>query len=167
MPRPYSADLRERVLRAWERGEGTPAGVARRFGVCVATVYNWLRDAREEGRRMAKPHAGGSAPLLDAAALQVLRQLVTEPKRCQAGGVHRAPGRAHRPAGEPTGAVPDAQEPEAHAQKKMARPACKWRFDGNGSVCVNVSGVSADSRRQDGDSRAPVLIKDTASDAIF
>lgn len=78
MPRPYSADLRERVLRAWERGEGTPAEVARRFGVCVATVYNWLHDAREEGRRTAKPHAGGTAPLLDAAALQVLRQLVIE-----------------------------------------------------------------------------------------
>src|SRR5512144_2112798 len=78
MPRPYSADLRERVLRAWERGEGTPAKVAQRFGVCVATVYNWLRDAREEGRRTAKPHAGGATPPLDAAALQVLGQLVTE-----------------------------------------------------------------------------------------
>ena len=40
MPRPYSVDLRERVLRAHERGEGGCTALARRFGVGAATVYD-------------------------------------------------------------------------------------------------------------------------------
>jgi transposase len=78
MARPYSVDLRERVLRAGERREGSRAAIARRYGVSVATVYNWLKPAREEHRRVAKPHAGGPPPRLDAGALMVLRALVAE-----------------------------------------------------------------------------------------
>ena len=72
MPRAYSPDLRERVLAAGERREGTQAAIARRFGVCEATVENWLR----EGRRGPKPHAGGPPPRLTTDALAVLRALV-------------------------------------------------------------------------------------------
>ena len=78
MPRAYSADLRERVLAAWERREGTQADIARRFSVCEATVENWLRQARQEGRRAPKPHAGGPLPRLTADTLAVLRALVLE-----------------------------------------------------------------------------------------
>ena len=63
MPRPYSADLRERALTACERHEGSRAGIARRFVVSVSTLHDWLRQAREEGRRAAKPAKGGR-PLL-------------------------------------------------------------------------------------------------------
>src|ERR671912_1804503 len=63
MPRPYSADLRERALVACERREGSRAEVARRFSVGVSTLHDWLRQAREEGRRAAKPARGGRAPL--------------------------------------------------------------------------------------------------------
>ncbi len=78
MPRAYSTDLRERVLVAWERREGTQAAIAHRFSVSEATVENWLRQARREGRREPKPHAGGPRPRLDAEALAVLRALVLE-----------------------------------------------------------------------------------------
>jgi len=78
MPRPYSADLRERVLAASERQEGTQGAIARRFGVCEATVENWLRQARREGRRAPKPPTGGPAPRLDGGALAALRALVAE-----------------------------------------------------------------------------------------
>jgi transposase len=60
MPQPYSTDLRERVLLAYEAGL-PPAVVARRFGVALSTVYLWRPQARAEGRRCAKPHAGGRA----------------------------------------------------------------------------------------------------------
>jgi transposase-like protein len=46
MPQPYSADLRERVLVAYEQGEGSQVAIARRFRVCPATVCNWIRQAR-------------------------------------------------------------------------------------------------------------------------
>ena len=38
MPRPYSVDLRERVLRAHEGGEGSQRALAARFGISVGTV---------------------------------------------------------------------------------------------------------------------------------
>lgn len=77
MPGSYSADLRERVLRACESGV-RPATVAKRFQVGLSTVYLWRQQAREEGRRRAKPHTGGPAPLIDAAGEAVLRALVAE-----------------------------------------------------------------------------------------
>jgi transposase len=41
-------------------------------------VANWRRQEREEGRRAPKPHSGGVPSRLDAAVLEVLRQLVLE-----------------------------------------------------------------------------------------
>jgi transposase len=76
MPRPYSADLRERVLAACERREGTREGIARRFLVAASTLYSWLGAAREEGRRAPKPPARGRAPVGGATA--TLAGLVAE-----------------------------------------------------------------------------------------
>jgi transposase len=78
MSQAYSADLRERVLVACERGDLPQVEIARRFQGCPATVSNWRRQEREEGRRAAKPHSGGGPSRLDAAALAVLPQLGLE-----------------------------------------------------------------------------------------
>ncbi len=78
MSRPYSADLRLRVLRACAREEGTRQQIARRFRVSESSVYGWLRQARKEDRRRAKPHAGGRVRVIDAAGDAVLRALVAE-----------------------------------------------------------------------------------------
>ena len=77
MPKPYSADLRERVLLADEAGLPPPA-VAQRFGIGLATVYLWRQQARAEGRRCAKPHGGGRARGIDTAGEAILRALVAE-----------------------------------------------------------------------------------------
>ena len=76
MPLPYSTDLRERVLVAYEHGEGTAAALARRFRVALNTVKNWVRAAESEGRRVAKPLGHGPEPRLGTAEREVLRQLV-------------------------------------------------------------------------------------------
>jgi transposase len=76
MPRPYSTDLRDRVLTACERREGTREEVARRFRVAASTLYLWLKQARETGRRAPKPPARGRAPVGGAAA--TLAELVAE-----------------------------------------------------------------------------------------
>lgn len=78
MPGAYSADLRQRVLLACECGRLSRAKVARLFQVAESTVYRWLQTWRSEGRREAKPHAGGPAPRLDAQALEKLRAMVAE-----------------------------------------------------------------------------------------
>src|SRR4051794_19645351 len=63
MPRAYSADLRERVLAAYERGEGRQSEVARLYEVGERTLSAWLKAAREEGRRAPEPRRGGRAPV--------------------------------------------------------------------------------------------------------
>ena len=63
MPRPYSTDLRERVLTAYEAGEGSQAEVAGRYRVGERTLSGWLKAVRQEGRRGPKPRARGPAPL--------------------------------------------------------------------------------------------------------
>ncbi len=78
MPRAYSADLRERALLACEEGRLSRAAIAAQFRVGETTLYRWLQEWRTEGRREAKPHAGGVAPRLDAGALEKLCQLVRD-----------------------------------------------------------------------------------------
>ncbi len=70
----YSTDLRERVLAAMEAGE-TPAAAARRFAVGRSTAYRWAQAARDEGRRAAKPMAGGPAPRITGEAEAALLRL--------------------------------------------------------------------------------------------
>ena len=76
MPRPYSADLRRAALRACARGEGTRRRIARRCGVAESTLYDWLRQEREEDRRRPKSHAGGRPRAVDGGGEAVLRELV-------------------------------------------------------------------------------------------
>src|SRR5689334_14487299 len=76
MPRAYSTDLRERVLAAYEAGEGRQSEVARLYRIGERTLSGWLRTAREEGRRSPKPRRGGTRPVGGEAA--TLAALVAE-----------------------------------------------------------------------------------------
>ena len=76
MPGAYSADLRGRVLQVCERGQLTRAKIAALFQVGETTLDRWQQAWRTDGRRAAKPHAGGPAPQLDAIALDKLKDLV-------------------------------------------------------------------------------------------
>ena len=57
MARPYSIDLRERVVRAVEGGlsRRRAAGV---FEVAISTVVEWVRVWRQSGSLAAKPMGG-------------------------------------------------------------------------------------------------------------
>lgn len=78
MARPISNDLRERVVSAFERGEGTYLQLAERFGVGEASVSRWLRIKRERGDVSPLPHKSGRRPTFDEEGLKELRQLVDE-----------------------------------------------------------------------------------------
>jgi transposase len=57
MARPYSQDLRERVVGAVESGLSRRAA-AKRFAVAVSTVIDWVDAWGEEGRLVAKRMGG-------------------------------------------------------------------------------------------------------------
>ena len=49
MGRPYSLDLRERVVAAVEKGGLSCNRAAAQFGLGISTVINWVRRVRETG----------------------------------------------------------------------------------------------------------------------
>ena len=72
----YSLDLRERVFGAWQRGEGSQPEIAARFGVSVSFVRDLSRRRRESGGVAPKPHGGGRAPSVNAAAAEAIKAAV-------------------------------------------------------------------------------------------
>ncbi len=61
MARPYSIDLRERVVSAVERDGLSRHQAALRFGVAVSTAIKWVRRLRETGS-VAPGQMGGHKP---------------------------------------------------------------------------------------------------------
>jgi len=61
MVRPYSLDLRERVVAAVEKGQSRRS-VARTFGVSISTVVKWWQRYHATGSAAAKP-MGSRCPL--------------------------------------------------------------------------------------------------------
>ena len=61
MGRPYSLDLRERVVAAVETGGMSCHRAAAQFGVGVSTAINWARRRRDTGR-VAPTEIGGYKP---------------------------------------------------------------------------------------------------------
>ena len=76
--KPLSNDLRQRILDAVDRREGSLRQLAARFAVNVSTITRLLRLRRETGAVAPRPHAGGTEPTLDQEGLERLRRLVEE-----------------------------------------------------------------------------------------
>lgn len=76
--RPYSQDLRERILATVARGENSLREIAERFLVDVSTIVRLLKRYRQTGSVDPSPHAGGPRLVLDDDALKRLQELVRE-----------------------------------------------------------------------------------------
>ena len=74
--KPYSMDLRERVVAACDEGGATRERIAARFSVSVSWIRDLLKRRRETGSIAPKPRGGGRAPPFDAEAGTRLRQAV-------------------------------------------------------------------------------------------
>ena len=61
MGKPYSNDLRERVVAAVQTGELSCNQAAKQFGVAISTAINWVRRLRETGS-IAPGKMGGHKP---------------------------------------------------------------------------------------------------------
>ncbi len=67
MPRPYSQDLRERVIGAVVAGSSARSA-GRLFGVSASTAVKWVQQWRRTGSVAAKPMGGYKRSPLDARA---------------------------------------------------------------------------------------------------
>jgi putative transposase len=64
MVKPYSQDLRERVIAAVEDGELSRREAAKRYRVSVASAVKWLQQYRRSGRLKARPMGGDRRSVL-------------------------------------------------------------------------------------------------------
>ena len=76
--RPYSQDLRRRILDTVARGEGSLRQIAQRFLVNISTIVRLLNQHRQTGSADPKPHAGGRRPALGPDDVERLRELIRE-----------------------------------------------------------------------------------------
>ena len=78
MPRPYSNDLRERVVLAVRFGE-TCRAVASRFGVSVSSVVKWSQRERATGSVAPARMGGYRRPVLEPCRDFIIEQIGRTP----------------------------------------------------------------------------------------
>jgi transposase len=76
--RPFSIDVRQRIVAAVEAGEHTLSALAELFSVHISTIVRLLQRFRSTGSVQPKPHAGGPRPKVDPEATARLLELVRQ-----------------------------------------------------------------------------------------
>jgi transposase len=89
---PYSIDLRERVLKAVDEGEGTQEQVAERFRVSARWVRKLLARRAATGSIAPEPNGGGRKPLIQGEAAEALRAAVRADPDATLGELREATG---------------------------------------------------------------------------
>ena len=74
--KPYSNDLRTKIIEAYQKEEGSLRKIAKRFSVSISFVWRLLNRFRKIDSVAPKPHGGGAKPKLDLADLVILRDVV-------------------------------------------------------------------------------------------
>lgn len=77
--KPYSQDLRERVLAAVQEGEQSQAQIAKQFKIGLSTLETWLRRQRDTGHCAALPHGGGRTRTLQGYETFLRAQVKKQP----------------------------------------------------------------------------------------
>jgi transposase len=75
--RPYSEDIRKRVIQAYLNREGSQRQIARRFSVSLGFVRNLLKRYRDTGSVEPKGHIGPTSKI-DRDSLQLILRLVDD-----------------------------------------------------------------------------------------
>jgi transposase len=92
MAEPHPIELRVRVVRSYEAGEGTYAELGERFAVGEASVKRWVHRYRKQGDLAPTPKAGGTPSAITVAEI---RDLLIEVRDATAGELTAAYNR-HR-----------------------------------------------------------------------
>ena len=76
MPKPYSIDLREKIISAYKNKEGSMRRLAKRFKVSLSFIYSLLRRVKQTGKISPKPHGGGHPSSISVQGHTFLEKLI-------------------------------------------------------------------------------------------
>lgn len=76
--KPYSNDLRRRIVAAYEIGDYSQDEIAELFGVCQKTVSNFVTRFEQTGSADQLPHGGGQKARLNDDAHDFIRREVEQ-----------------------------------------------------------------------------------------
>lgn len=76
MPKPYSIDLREKIVAAYNNDEGSMRNLAKRFKVSFSFVASLLKKFKQTGEIAPKPHGGGHPASIKEPGETFLKELV-------------------------------------------------------------------------------------------
>jgi transposase len=79
MAEAYPSELRNRVVRAYEAGEGGYAAVGIRFAVSAPTVLRWVRRFRANGDTEPTPKGGGTPSSISSEEVAQLLEGLGDP----------------------------------------------------------------------------------------
>lgn len=74
----YSIDLRQKIIDAYNKKEGSYRELAKRFSVARSFVQKLLTRYKDTGRVSALPHRGGQKSKLKCKQIEMLQQTVAE-----------------------------------------------------------------------------------------
>ena len=103
--KPYSQDLRDRVLAAVKETKLSQAKIAKAFKISKSVLEKWLRRQHETGACMALPHGGGHTRALAGCEAFIRAQVKKQPdstleelcaRVAKAQGVQSSPSRMCR-----------------------------------------------------------------------
>jgi len=78
MPKPYSIDLRSKVIEAYKNGEGSIRNLAKRFKVSKNFVSDLIQLFKQTGGVEPRPHGGGNSSSIDEDGQAFIKKLIEE-----------------------------------------------------------------------------------------
>ena len=78
MPAPLSIDLRERVIAAYRKGEGSCSNLARRFSISDDSVRRYISKFESTGSVKPEPHGGGMPAVVGIDAVDELAAVLAK-----------------------------------------------------------------------------------------
>jgi transposase len=76
--KPYSLDLRQKIIETYEQEAISQRNLAKRFRVALSFIYKLLKLYREKGTFEPKSHGGGQSMKLSPENIIVLGELVEQ-----------------------------------------------------------------------------------------